>query len=56
MVILGLEEDFCGKFFHIRSYEDLSWFLKIKIERTENECRKIAREFEHEQKRHWKHH
>ena len=44
MVILGLQEDFCENFefkvneqFQISSYGDLSWFLNVKIERTENE-------------------
>ena len=44
MVILGLQEDFCENFknkvseqFQISSYGDLSWFLNIKIERTQNE-------------------
>ena len=59
MVILGLQEDFCEKFknkiseqFQISSYGDLSWFLNIKIERTQKRnyakprsiCRKITRE------------
>ena len=46
MVILGLQEDFCENFkikvseqFQISSYGDLSWFLNIKIERTENEVK-----------------
>ena len=44
MVILDWQDDFCENFknkvsesFQIRSYGDLSWFLNIKIERTENE-------------------
>ena len=44
MVILGLQEDFCENFknkvseqFQISRYGDLSWFLNIKIERTQNE-------------------
>ena len=44
MVILGLQEDFCENFknkvseqFQISSYGDLSWFLNIKIEQTQNE-------------------
>ena len=44
MVILGLQEDFCenvknkvSEQFQISSYGDLSWFLNIKIERTQNE-------------------
>ena len=46
MVILGLQKDFCENFknkvserFQISSYGDLSWFLNIKIERTENEIK-----------------
>ena len=46
MVILGLQKDFCESFknkvserFQIGSYGDLSWFLNIKIERTENEIK-----------------
>ena len=44
MVILGLQEDFCESFknkvseqFQISIYGDLSWFLNIKIERTQNQ-------------------
>ena len=50
MVILGLQKNFCENFkklvknkvseqFQISSYGDLSWFLNIKIERTENEIK-----------------
>ena len=46
MVILGLQKDFCESFknkvsgrFQISKYGDLSWFLNIKIERTENEIK-----------------
>ena len=46
MVILGLQKDFCENFknkvserFQISSYGDLSWFLNIKIEQTENEMK-----------------
>ena len=46
MVILGLQKDFCENFknkvgeqFEISSYGDLSWFLNIKIERTENKIK-----------------
>ena len=44
MVILGLQDDFFENFknkvsesFQIRSYGNLSWFLNMKIEQTENE-------------------
>ena len=44
MVILGLQGDFCenfknkiGEHIQISSYGDLSWFLNIKTERTQNE-------------------
>ena len=44
MLILGLQEDFCENFkneikerLQISRYEDISWFLNIKIKRTENE-------------------
>ena len=46
MVILGLQKDFCENFknevnerLQISSYGDLSWFLNLKIERTENEIK-----------------
>ena len=46
MVILGLQENFYENFkfkvseqFLFSSNEDLSWFLKITIERTENEIK-----------------
>ena len=46
MVIIGLQKDFCENLknkvserFQVSSYGDLSWFLNIKIERTENEIK-----------------
>ena len=46
IVILVLQKDFCENFkiksserFQISSYGDLSWFLNIKIEQTENEIK-----------------
>ena len=50
MVILGLQKDYCENFkikvterFQFSGYGDSSWFLNIKIERTENE-KKLSQE------------